>query len=486
MFEFGVGEMETAVREMRGLERAVEWLRPFVEQHGWDYCVIWKSGGDPSRYVEFVDCCCAGGYVSGDVKLEKSGDQNGVASPVCRDVHVEHPIRTKACETLAQIPAALPLYSGIHSDVAITNQPNWLSEDDRTLVLIPLGGGLIELFAAKLVEKDQTTIDFIRYQYTVSLEHDALLNHLHPNVDQVVHETELGHCLQNSSPGVLFIDTAPKLQPVVPLKKPQTRASFPGSSTGSNPPNENPSMDSSFGHLSQDASLPPSSSNSPCSKKPKICENFSKSQPGAASAPGNIVFEKGNPKFGHKPGKEGSKAKNLEVERRRRSRIKDGEFQLRALVPNISKMDRASIIGDAITYIIELKKTVQELEQELKEEDDENVDPSVELSGKQKAGIRFKRGIPDADLRSYSEMQVEVHQICGRTFLLRVVAEQQPCWSSRLMQAMSSLGLHVEDANINTCHGLVLCNFRVEVNSEVQPNQLRDSLIKELDTIKMN
>uniref|UniRef100_A0A7N1A9J9 Transcription factor MYC/MYB N-terminal domain-containing protein n=1 Tax=Kalanchoe fedtschenkoi TaxID=63787 RepID=A0A7N1A9J9_KALFE len=57
----------------------MEWLRPFVEQHRWDYCVVWKSGRDP---IKFVDCCCCcdGGYASGAVKLEKSGDQNGVAS----------------------------------------------------------------------------------------------------------------------------------------------------------------------------------------------------------------------------------------------------------------------------------------------------------------------------------------------------------------------------------------------------------------------
>lgn len=36
--------------DMRDLEKAVEWLRPFVDSKAWDYCVVWKLGDDPSRY----------------------------------------------------------------------------------------------------------------------------------------------------------------------------------------------------------------------------------------------------------------------------------------------------------------------------------------------------------------------------------------------------------------------------------------------------
>ncbi|KAL9686593.1 hypothetical protein QQ045_030985 [Rhodiola kirilowii] len=91
--------MDTGVGELR---EVVEWLRAFVEQHGWDYCVVWKLGVDPSKFVEFVDCCCAGGFV----QWEKSGDHVGVM-PVCRDVHLTHPIHTHACETLAKIPTTI-------------------------------------------------------------------------------------------------------------------------------------------------------------------------------------------------------------------------------------------------------------------------------------------------------------------------------------------------------------------------------------------
>jgi hypothetical protein len=36
--------------DMRGLDRAMERLRPLVDSNAWDYCVVWKFGDDPSRY----------------------------------------------------------------------------------------------------------------------------------------------------------------------------------------------------------------------------------------------------------------------------------------------------------------------------------------------------------------------------------------------------------------------------------------------------
>lgn len=42
---------------MRGGERLKEFLRPFVDSKAWDFCVIWKLGDDPSRYI--LDFCCS-------------------------------------------------------------------------------------------------------------------------------------------------------------------------------------------------------------------------------------------------------------------------------------------------------------------------------------------------------------------------------------------------------------------------------------------
>ncbi|KAL1135379.1 hypothetical protein V6Z11_A12G169700 [Gossypium hirsutum] len=154
---------------MRGFERAVEWLRSFVYSNAWDFCVVWKLGDDPSRFIEWKDCCCSGGI---NVKVEQDKLQHQ-GPPLCRDVQFQHSIRSKACEALSHFPFTVSLYSGenrIHGEVAISSQPKWLNhanistslsseETMGTHVLIPVFGGLIELFASKNKPQQQKAIE---------------------------------------------------------------------------------------------------------------------------------------------------------------------------------------------------------------------------------------------------------------------------------------------------------------------------------------
>ncbi|KAL8492216.1 hypothetical protein ACS0TY_023740 [Phlomoides rotata] len=60
----------------------------------------------------------------------------------------------------------------------------------------------------------------------------------------------------------------------------------------------------------------------------------------------------------------GQPSKNLMAERRRRKRLNDRLSMLRSIVPKISKMDRTSILGDAIDYMKELLDRINNLQQD--------------------------------------------------------------------------------------------------------------------------
>ncbi|XP_019182782.1 PREDICTED: transcription factor bHLH93-like [Ipomoea nil] len=62
-----------------------------------------------------------------------------------------------------------------------------------------------------------------------------------------------------------------------------------------------------------------------------------------------------------KKGAEGQPSKNLMAERRRRKRLHDRLSMLRSIVPKISKMDRTSIVADAIDYIKDLLHKINQL-----------------------------------------------------------------------------------------------------------------------------
>ncbi|KAK9130824.1 hypothetical protein Sjap_011311 [Stephania japonica] len=204
-------------------------------------------------------------------------------------------------------------------------------------------------------------------------------------------------------------------------------------------------------------------------------------------------------------------SKNIDSERKRRTKLKESLYALRALVPKITKMDRAAIIGDAIDFVEELENQVKELQDELgalELEGEMNIAKSgisniqVELplhnvvrkeAKKEKSdsldgvGIGIRRfsdsnEVPDSSMENKMQqklaVKVEVTQIDANKFFFNVLCEHKRHGFLRLMEVMNSLGLEITNANIATCMGLVSNVLQVEmVESETfEANQLRDLL----------
>ncbi|CAI0434345.1 unnamed protein product [Linum tenue] len=126
-----------------------------------------------------------------------------------------------------------------------------------------------------------------------------------------------------------------------------------------------------------------------------------------------------------KPKKRGRKPANgreeplnhVEAERQRREKLNQRFYALRAVVPNISKMDKASLLGDAITYINDLQMKIKVMEAETGMRSNKHssvVNPEIDFQQRQDdAIVRVSSSLADHPVGSVIEKFRE-HQVAAQ------------------------------------------------------------------------
>ncbi|KAI3446273.1 hypothetical protein Pfo_002938 [Paulownia fortunei] len=469
----------------------LERLRPLVGNKSWDFIALWKLRDD-HRCLELMDCICAGTQ-----NIEKNGEGNlptaSSSALPCRDVPEDQQVIDFIKIQCNDFSEELAI-----SDSGCTDSSFSLSRIHE----MPAHSFLSDANLQKALSIFQLQISTDPSTKNSDLPHDISIGRFHLGTSPCSPLQQFNSTseIMNKNKGIL-----------IEGRTYESDSFTPSSENGFH------EMEPRYRNMMSISRSPKLMTPSRTKKDqmnekiPSIEENNRSDD----SDPNNDDENDG--KYRKRTGK-GHQSKNLEAERKRRKKLNDRLYSLRALVPNISKLDRAAILGDAINYVKELQKQVKDLQIELEEHsDDENasiivrngIDNSIPLVTLHQNGMKtgpkrehetFLRGFhkessgnggintsnQNQEVENTNEKvqqmepQVEVFQMDGNEFFVKVFCEHKPGGFVRLMEALSSLGLQVINVNATRHTCLVSTIFRVEKRDSgtIQADHVKESLLE--------
>ncbi|XP_027065577.1 transcription factor bHLH35-like isoform X1 [Coffea arabica] len=165
-------------------------------------------------------------------------------------------------------------------------------------------------------------------------------------------------------------------------------------------------------------------------------------------------------------------SKNIESERKRRQKLTETLHALRAVVPNISKMDKASIIKDAIDYIQELHNQERVIQAEISELESKrsiflDFDEEISCNSKPKRS-RFEQTCDSAESRSspIEVLELRVSHMGEKTIVVSLTCSKRTDTMVKICEVFESLNLKIITANIIAFSGSVLKTLFLEANEE--------------------
>ncbi|KAL0331563.1 UNVERIFIED_CONTAM: Transcription factor MYC2 [Sesamum angustifolium] len=154
-------------------------------------------------------------------------------------------------------------------------------------------------------------------------------------------------------------------------------------------------------------------------------------------------------------------ANHVEAERQRREKLNQRFYALRSIVPNVSRMDKASLLADAVTYIKELKAKISDLEAKCRVESLKQ-EPRTGFSEMYDTKNTFSTVDFTRSASGCLIMEVEV-KILGSEAMIRVQSPDvnYPC--ARLMNVLGDLEFQISHASVSSVRDVMFQDVIIRV-----------------------
>ncbi|KAJ0260447.1 Transcription factor bHLH18 [Hirschfeldia incana] len=135
------------------------------------------------------------------------------------------------------------------------------------------------------------------------------------------------------------------------------------------------------------------------------------------------------------------------AERKRREKLTQRFVALSALIPGLKKMDKASVLGDAIKHIKYLQESVKEYEQQKKERTMESMVlvKKSQLVLDEEHQLSSPSSERNRDCSNLPEMEVKVS---GKDILIKILCEKQKSNLIKIMAEIEKLGLSITNSSV--------------------------------------
>ncbi|KAJ0910839.1 putative transcription factor bHLH family [Helianthus annuus] len=182
---------------------------------------------------------------------------------------------------------------------------------------------------------------------------------------------------------------------------------------------------------------------------------------------------------------------HVEAERQRREKLNQRFYSLRSVVPNVSKMDKASLLADAVCYINELKDRVEELESKLQEvkyhpklkkvkvEMAETIveNHNTVVSVVKPKGINSCNKVGNKNKTIGVEVEVKM---VGEDAMIRVQSGNKDWPSAKLMDALREMEAKVHHASMSCVNDVMLQDVVIRIPGATE-DEVKSHLVARLN-----